>query len=50
LQVDGGVVIDFTDDGRRYGPVLEGGKVGLRQMQWTAGRYRNFRVHKLRSK
>ena len=47
LLVDGKVVIDFTDDGRRYGPVLEGGKIGLRQMQWTEAVYRNFRVYEL---
>jgi len=47
LQVDGKVIIDFTDDGHRYGPVLGGGKIGLRQMQWTETLYRNFRVHEL---
>jgi hypothetical protein len=48
LQVDGRVVIDWTDDGKRYGPALGGGKIGLRQMQWTAALYRNLRVHELR--
>ena len=48
LQVDGKVIIDWTDDGKRYGPVLGGGKIGLRQMQWTVGQYRNFRVYELR--
>ncbi len=48
LQVDGRVSIDYTDPGTdRYGPVYEGGKIGLRQMQWTVGRYRNFRVWEL---
>ena len=47
LQVDGKVIIDFEDDGRRYGPVLGGGKIGFRQMGWTVARYRNFRVHGL---
>jgi hypothetical protein len=47
LQVDAEVIIDWTDDGQRYGPVLGGGKIGLRQMQWTAGRYRNLRVYEL---
>ncbi|MCP4642269.1 MAG: DUF1961 family protein [bacterium] len=50
LLVDDEVIIDFTDDGKRYGPVLEGGKIGLRQMQWTKAQYRNFRVRELRSK
>jgi hypothetical protein len=48
LQVEGKVIIDFTDDGQRCGPVLGGGKIGLRQMQWTDALYRNFRVHELR--
>jgi hypothetical protein len=47
LQVDGKVIIDWTDVGSRYGPVLGGGKIGLRQMQWTQAQYRNFRVHAL---
>jgi hypothetical protein len=48
LQADGRVSIDFTDTGGpRYGPVYGGGKIGLRQMQWTVGRYRNLRVWKL---
>jgi len=49
LQVDGKVVIDFTDDGQRYGPVLGGGKIGFRQMQWTSALYRNLRVYELRA-
>jgi hypothetical protein len=48
LLVDGKVIIDFTDDGQRYGPVHGGGKIGLRQMQWTEALYRNFRVRELR--
>jgi hypothetical protein len=48
LQLDGKVSIDFTDPGgSRYGPVYGGGKIGLRQMQWTVARYRNFRVWEL---
>ncbi len=50
LQVDGKAVIDFMDDGQRYGPVLGGGKIGLRQMQWTSALYRNLRVYELRAK
>ena len=49
LQVDGKVIIDWTDDGKRYGPVLGSGKIGLRQMQWTSALYRNLRVHELRA-
>jgi hypothetical protein len=47
LAVDGRTIIDHTDDGVRAGPVWAGGKIGLRQMQWTVGRYRNFRVFAL---
>jgi hypothetical protein len=47
MQVDREVIIDFTDDPERYGPVLGAGKIGLRQMQWTAARYNSFRVWNL---
>jgi len=47
LGVDGRRIIRFHDDGRTYGPVLRGGKIGLRQMQWMEARYRNFRVSKI---
>lgn len=47
LAVDDRTIIDYTDDGVRAGPVWAGGKIGLRQMQWTIGRYRNFRVFAL---
>jgi len=44
MYVDGRKIIDWLDDGKKYGPVLGGGKIGLRQMQWTHFRYRDFRV------
>lgn len=47
LLVDGKVIIDHVDDGKHYGPVLGGGKIGLRHMEWTKARYRNFRVWEL---
>ena len=47
LQVDGRVIIDFLDDGRRYGAVLGAGKIGFRQMSPTVARYRRFRVQAL---
>ena len=47
--VDGKLFLDYTDrGGDRYGPVYTDGKIGLRQMQWTAARYRNFKVWELR--
>lgn len=48
MSVDGRTIIDYTDDGQRAGPVLTEGRIGLRQMQWTHARYRNFRVHALK--
>jgi len=46
--VDGRKVIDWTDDGKEYGSVLNGGKMALRQMKWTHFRYRNFKVWELK--
>lgn len=46
-QVDGRVFIDWTDDGKRYGPVHGGGRIGLRQMEWSVTRYKDFRVWEL---
>ena len=47
--VDNRVIIDFVDDGKRYGPVHGGGKIGLRQMQWMIARYRDFCVRELKA-
>lgn len=44
MAVDGRRIIDYVDDGIRAGPVWGQGRIGLRQMQWTVARYRNFRV------
>lgn len=48
LAVDGRRIIDFVDDGNTYGPVLGGGKIGFRQMNWSRAEYRNLRIHSLR--
>jgi hypothetical protein len=48
MFVDNRKVIDWTDDGKEYGPVWQGGKMGLRQMKWTHFRYRNFKVWELK--
>lgn len=42
--VDERKVIDWMDDGKTYGAVLGGGKIGFRQMRWSHFRYRNFNV------
>lgn len=46
--VDGRKIIDWTDDGKEYGPALGGGKIALRQMKWTHFRYRNFKVWEIK--
>jgi hypothetical protein len=48
MYIDDRKIIDWTDDGEEYGPVLQGGKMGFRQMQWTHFRYRNFKVWSVR--
>ncbi len=47
MAVDGRLIIDFTDDGQRAGPVWGAGYLGFRQMQWSATRYHNLRVYAL---
>ena len=44
MSIDDREIINWVDDGKEYGPVLGGGKIGLRQMKWTHFRYRNFKV------
>ena len=48
--VDGRKIIDCEDDGKTHGPWYKDGKVGLRQMQWSHFRYRNFKVWSIRKK
>lgn len=43
MFVDGRKIIDWIDN-KEHGPVLQDGKIGFRQMQWTYFRYRNFKV------
>ena len=47
MFVDKRKIIDWTDYGKEYGPVLQDGKIGFRQMQWTHFRYRNLKVWEL---
>ncbi len=44
LWVDDKTAIDWTDKGKQGGDPHGDGFIGLRQMQWTHFRYRNFRV------
>ncbi len=47
FAVNGLEVLRFQDDGRTYGPLLGGGRVGLRQLAPMIGEYRNLRVFRL---
>jgi hypothetical protein len=47
MWVDDRKIIDWLDDGKKYGPVLQEGKIAFRQMEWTHFRYRNLKVWKL---
>ncbi len=44
LFIDGRKAIDWVDDGQKLGKILQGGKIGFRQMKWTQFNYRNFNV------
>ncbi|MCD6288360.1 MAG: DUF1961 family protein [Candidatus Hydrogenedentes bacterium] len=48
LLIDGKVIIDYTDNGKTYGPLHGNGKIGFRQMKWTVARYRNLKVWTLK--
>jgi Domain of unknown function (DUF1961) len=51
LYNNGKIYMDWTDNNpKRYGLSYGGGKIGLRQMAPTIGRYRNFRVWELKKK
>lgn len=45
--VDGLAVFTFEDDGASYGPLLEGGKIGFRQLAPLVGEYGNLKVYRL---
>jgi hypothetical protein len=47
VNVDGKTILDYTDDGKTYGPLLGGGKFGLRQMQWMQARYGGLMFYRL---
>lgn len=49
MTLDDKVIIDYHDDGERYGPVLGGGRIGLRQMRGMVGRYGDFRIYEVRA-
>lgn len=47
FAVDGLVVFSWQDDGKEYGDVLGGGKIGFRQMAPLVGEYSDLRVYKI---
>ena len=44
MYVNDRKIIDWKDDGKKFGPILGEGKIGFRQMEWTHFAYRNFKV------
>ncbi len=40
-------VFEFVDDGKTYGPILEGGKIGFRQLAPMVGEYSDLKVYEL---
>jgi hypothetical protein len=44
MYADDRKIIDWTDDGVKYGAVLNEGKIGFRQMKWTHFAYKDFKV------
>lgn len=44
MFVDNRKIMDYTDDGKKYGPVNTLGYIGFRQMRWSDCAYRNFKV------
>ncbi len=43
--INGLPVLHFLDDGKRYGPHLQGGKIGFRQMAPLIAEYSNLKVY-----
>lgn len=41
-------VLYFFDDGTSFGPILEGEKIGFRQMAPLSAEYSDFKVFKIR--
>ena len=49
FSIDDLVVYHWIDDGESYGPVLEDGKIGFRQMAGLIAEYENLEVRKVKS-
>lgn len=44
MEVDKRKIIDYTDDGTKFGPVYQSGNIGFRQMRWSDFQYKNLKV------
>ena len=44
MSIDNREIINWKDDGLKYGEPHTGGRFAFRQMQWSHFRYRNFKV------
>ncbi|MEM7034223.1 MAG: YesU family protein [Chloroflexota bacterium] len=42
-------IFSWQDDGETYGPLLQGGKIGFRQMAPLIGEYANLKIHRATS-
>lgn len=40
-------LLEFVDDGKLYGDLLDGGRIGFRQMSPMIGEYANFKVYQI---
>jgi hypothetical protein len=48
IETRGRIAVDYTDDGKTYGPVLKDGFIGLRQMAHSRQvSYTHFKVWKV---
>ncbi|MFI4911254.1 MAG: DUF1961 family protein [Sedimentisphaeraceae bacterium JB056] len=48
MAINNWVIVDFFDDGQRFGDVLNWGKIGFRQMKWTKMRYSDFEIYDIK--
>lgn len=49
FSINGLRIFDWHDDGKRYGPVLNGGKIGFRQMAPLIAEYDNLEVYEVKA-
>ncbi len=47
FSINGLRIFDWHDNGKRYGPLLGGGKIGFRQMAPLVAEYDNFEVYEV---